>query len=307
MKTTLQTALFTGLFAFHAITAFAKSSSFSPDNGLSGAPVLIYIYAVLGPHPTNVAACDSFGTNVVAKKYYTDTIDGELGWRLQTDYISQPSDLSRSNIWFVLHAISTSSNYTFTPDHFVFTETSSDVNNSLGKVETFSQTNWIFTPKAMGVRWGAGGRGFANTLVTSGSYSNQPVHEFITAGVMTKYFNTPDATTWTNLNTALDSFYDFQVMGKWQLMSNGVDVAHGHKTLHKKLDSTPGILADKANIHGIEVEIGLESNTNDSWVIEYRPALEYGDWVDTAILTGGESIIRPATGFYTGFWRSRKQ
>lgn len=72
------------------------------------------------------------------------------------------------------------------------------------------------------------------------------------------------------------------------------------------LNPGPGVLAIKA-APPVQVEIGLNADNVDSYVLEYRSVLIDAPWSDQATITGNETVFRPSGTLMEGYWRARLQ
>lgn len=263
--------------------------------GVSGEPqFVIYTIAVLGPHPSRPGA-NSFATNLVQQWYKNGSVANALDYRLKTEYIAQPADLSSNTIWFVTRVVAKDPAFKFTPDNLRFIGKSSDSGNVLGKTEVFNTLNYIYTAKAMGVNWSAAGRGVSDSLQMSGSYADVPVNEFITAGVVSKYFNFTDSESYANLDAALQNQPDFRVTGTWQLMQGSTVLVSASKTLRMKSNRIPVQLTISPQPMN-KVRIGVVIDADDSCVLEMGNECSFATGSDQiAVLSGTQTVTWDAT------------
>lgn len=289
----LLTRTFVGLLAVLGLSAIAA------------APVQIYTYAVNGPW-TNSVNYESFATNVVWDIYRNTTNGGPagaLGYRLNPIDITQPTDSSSNSLWFAVRVVSTSPEFMFTPSQIRFVGMSSDGGNALGKTNTFTDPNIVFTPQGMGVIWGSGGKRFNDTLlISANSWSTQVVHEIIFVGARSKFFTYSSPSEQNTIVATINSFPDFFVTGTWEFWQEGSRVAHASKTLRTKSVPAPGILSI-ADAPATQVTIGVSCGTNDSWNLQFKGNSLFTSWTDVATVNSGSTFTYPKWATSSGYWR----
>jgi len=289
------------------------SQAQQPKDVVVTQPVLIYVSAIPGPTTNNQVAYQNWIANVIPQMYSKEIggtplvvinqLTNDLGYILQIPYVSQPTSLNSNTAWFVVHVISTNASFKFLPGQLQFVEQSSDSSHLLSKTNLFSDPSYIYAPGSWGIIWGSGGPRFNDTLA-AGYWNATPVNEFIFIGAMSKYFVYSSPSDYMVISNYISGLPDFQLTGTWQFTDgDGNVITHASKTLHAKGVYAPGIpsIVDYYPPNGVKV--GITAGTNDTWVLQSSPSIQYPFWTDVATVNGGDALVFPTDQY--GFWRLR--
>jgi hypothetical protein len=193
----------------------------------------VFIYAIDGPPKTN-PAYPVWSTNMVQKLYNQMNLDdADVGHNLLTSQVTQPADLSNvSNLWFAVRITSKDPRVMFSLSMLKFAERSSDPANSLGNVYDLSTiTGLIYSPHAIGVIWSTNGPRTSDTIVDYGNGSNL-VNEIDFIGMQSTYYPYSTDGQLSSIDAYLHGFTNnFYLNGSCAVVSNGVTLAFGQKTL----------------------------------------------------------------------------
>ncbi len=267
-------------------------------------PVNIYIQAVLGPPTNNLAIYRPWASNTLASVYSFGKLTNEIGHLLLPHYISQSSELTNWTVQFVLRIAAKDPTFKFTANQIRFVGKSTDAGNSLGKTNTFSDVNLIYSPYgSYGINWSAlGPRDRNGASVDTSSYWNASGKNeviFIGAGG-TYYLATPEVVA-----NYINQFPDFQDTGTWQFLDpSGENVlGYANKTLYTKTAPMRWSIAISPNLPDY-LRIGINLSATDTGILQWSQKLgEDASWSDTATVNGGDVLFRPIAPFDTGFWR----
>lgn len=275
----------------------------------SESPVLMYISAVLLPAPENPAALDQQGAALVQKLYDGEPV-GDLGYRLQPDYLSQDVAVAKSTLWFSIHIVAKDPSFRFSPlNRIRFVGKSNDTSDkypqgSLEKTNVFTNPATKFTSSAEGIVWGSGGPRF-NDQIMVGFWKDKLVNEFIFDGAMSVYYKYTDQDSLAGIARYIGQFTDFQVTGTWQFLSEdgGSVLASVSRTLYFRGKPIDSRLSIKCITNGVQV--GISAGENDSWILQSSTSISpVWTYVETA--SGGGVFTYPTANKAT-FWRLKLQ
>ncbi len=253
--------------------------------------VRMYVWAGVGPvrSASTTAASDTYLTNSVLSIYNTGILSNAIGdHMLKTEHVSQPADVTGSSnvLWFFIKVVATNSNARFLPNWLRFEEKSSDSGNSLGYEFSFANPNFVFSPRALGVKYNGAAR-VADTLLSSGYFTE--VDEFIVAA-QSKYYPYSDPAGLAGIDAFVMSFTNFLVTGTWALVDASSNVtARAHKTLATKFAPIQPVLSISVNETHAFVGINLE--TNRTIILQSRSPIT-GSWGDEATGSAGDIFTR---------------
>lgn len=132
----------------------------------------MYAYLVLGPVRTNAVSpdYDAFSRMVVSQLYTNRHLDDmDVGYRLLTEYITQPSQVPTNRTLHVVLRIMGVNGAKFSLNQVKITQKSSDPGNTLSNYYNFGEIpNLVYSSRAYGVTYGPGGERISDSVDISG-------------------------------------------------------------------------------------------------------------------------------------------
>ena len=265
----------------------------------------VFVYAILGPLKSN-PTYQSWSTNMVWKLYRQGNLDSDdIGYRLLTEQVSQPADLSSNTLWFAVKITSKDMNVMSALSRLKFTSQSYDAtNNTLGNTYDLSViTNLIYSPRALGVIWNPNGPRVSDTILDYGD-GNTPVHEIDFIGMQSVYY--PYSTT--NGYAAIDNYIHGFTNGFFLnarcvvLDTNQTVIALGQKTLRTKGDPIAPILT--IGYDPQSVWVGALMETNVTMKLYTSATMQPPSWSFVSTMNANDIHYLPKTNFM-GYFRAQ--
>jgi hypothetical protein len=209
-----------------AVVGFSINSYANEDS------LNVFIYAITGPLKSN-PAYQTWSTNIVQELYHNQVgLSEDVGHTLLTSQVTQPADLSSNTLWFAVRITSKDPRVMFSLSMLKLSERSSDPGNSLRNVYDLSTiANLIYSPHAVGVIWSTNGPRTSDTIVDYGNGSTL-VNEIDFIGMQSTYYPYSTPADYLSISNYLHGFTNnFYLNGSCAVVSNGVTLAFGQKTL----------------------------------------------------------------------------
>lgn len=247
--------------------------------------VTIYTQAVWGP-PTNAPGYIPWANMIASNVYAGVTLSND--WHLQTPYFVQNSTNQTNNtVWYLNHMVSNSTNYMFSPTGMTFNASSSDSANVFYESFSYSTGNFIYTPHAIGVKWGPGGARKSDTLLTTGSWTN-PVNEFIFIGHEATYWICTNSTQYTQVDSYFSgATVNMRATGTFTFNDGVNPSVSASKSFYRQTQpSAPTLTINRAG-NQVETVSASPISPYDSWIIQGTLNLQPTSWTNITSLSGG--------------------
>ena len=251
----------------------------------------IYIWAVAGPVRGNTNAFEEFSTNLVREIYLKGGPTNDLGHRVTADLVSQPTSLLSNTVWFAIKAVGRNGG-TFYPSQLMFEGNSSDTNNYLKSRSSLSAPNTTYTPRLLGVVYGAGGPRSNDVLYAStpSNLSDIPVNECIFIGAQATYFTYGNNAQRGAIQDFITSFNNWTLSGSWSL-TNGTSVL-GRAT--RTLETTRAPAQPVLSVSSVsnQVTVGVNMEIYNSAILYSTEGLQNGPtgWNIERTINAGDTI-----------------
>jgi hypothetical protein len=264
----------------------------------------VFICALPGPVKSNpiyqtwsVATTDAIRAHGQSDKFDTNH-------SLIVANISQPADNSNTNlIWFGVKIAGKTVSDKLSLSMLRFTEHSSDSANSLANIyDLTTMTNLVYGPQAIGVVWNTNGPGYSDTVYDNSLVSGtNMVNEIDFIGMQSPYYPYSNTSGSNSISTYVYGFTNFLVTGNCAVVSNGVVLAYGQKTLQTVGDAPQPVLSIFGNPGQIWVG-GDTIRTNTTIKLYHSDTVQPPVWSFVETMNSGDIYF--TTNYDLGFFRA---
>ena len=264
----------------------------------TGGEYSIYTYWVRGPVRTNnisSPAYDAWSSNIVWKLYSQMGLPSDdVGYRLQTEYVTQPAATLNSNTLHLVVRIIGKNGAKVALNQLRFSEFSTDVANTLkNSYSLVGLDNLVYSPKALGITYSAGGARSGDSVDTTGSGSI-PKDEIVFIGMQSLYYPFTDFGNYNQIDYYLTkTVADFRLIGSCEVVgSDGSVLSFARRMLmFNGVPATPaisiGIGADRS------LAIGASTDTNQTSILLSSPVVgNKAVWTAEGTINNGTVLTR---------------
>src|SRR3989344_1693313 len=258
----------------------------------------VHLFWIRGPLKTS-GVWESWATEKVSRLYTDRTLTDDLDYRLKIGYITQPTlAVNKQSLWLATRITGKSGNK-LSLNMLRFSEWSDDLVNTLGNSYSLVGGNYIYSPQALGVIWGASGENedrASHAVINSGN-ANEMVDEVVFIGVQSPYYSYSSFAELANIDSYIKSFSNFSLSGKVEVVTaNNIILAVGSRRLQMVGTPPHPQLLIKRNAD-IILEKFLAEGHQRTGVIESSSRLgPTVNWTVESTANNGDEILRPADG-----------
>lgn len=258
----------------------------------------IFAYWVRGPVRTNQIsspAYDAWSTNVVWKLYNNQTLaDEDVGYRLRTEYVTQPAGELNSNTLHLVVRITGKTGAKVALNQLRFVGWSSDPANTMSNVYNLTTvSNLIYSRRALGINYALGGARVSDEIDTIGDAAQQK-NEIVFVGMQCKYYPFGSSANLTQIDQYLNHFtVNFELTGSCEIWNGEEMLGVAHRTLQVKNSPIQPRLSISGESENIRLGINMEPRRTA--VVFSRPAVDRGPWRLEGTFNTGETFLRPSS------------